>query len=905
MPKKQKTLYLIDGANFVFRAYYAIRGLSNSKGLPTNALYGFAQMLLKLVREEEPDYIAVCLDTAEPTFRDEIYEDYKANRKAPPDDLVQQFPYVHSLVEALGLYIVEKPGFEADDIIGTLAKRFASDELKVVVASGDKDLMQLVSSNVMILDEMKELRIGPDEVRERFGVAPDRVVDVLALAGDSSDNVPGVPGVGPKTAKKLIAEYGSLDRVIENADKVQGAMGKRIKEGEESARLSMRLVTIDRDVDLKLDLKDLEHRGPPLDRLTELFKELEFTKLLHELAPTKGISYEKYRLISGEKALKDILNIAKNKGILSIDLETDSLDTMAANIVGISLAWGPGEAAYIPIGHVEGGGGQGKNVEMFDGGVGLANGQLPRELVYELIRPILADASIKKVGQNLNYDLSILRRLGFVVNGVAFDTMLASYVLDPSQGHGLDAMARRLLDHTTIRFEDVCGKGKDQILFSGVGLEQARDYASEDADVALMLKERFERDLEDEGVANVLYDIEMPLLTVLVDMELAGVKIDAAMLEKQGGELAKELAALEKKIHELAGEEFNIGSPKQLGVILFEKLALPGAKKTKTGFSTSQPILEELASEHELPELVLRWRQLGKLKSTYIDALPELINRETGRVHTTFNQAQTATGRLSSSDPNLQNIPVRSDEGRRIREAFVADPGNLLISADYSQIELRVLAEMSGEEALVEAFNRGEDVHAVTASGIFGVAPGDVTKEQRAVGKTVNFATIYGQTAFGLSKQLGITPKDAQTYIDNYFKKYPRVAEYRDEILDGVRETGMAKTLFGRRRFFPDIESTNGMLKQIAERMAFNTVFQGTAADIIKLAMIEIHAGLAEISPKARLLIQVHDELVLEVPEKDVDAVKDFVVEKMCTAAKLKVPLEVDAGVGKNWAEAH
>ncbi|MFH1830330.1 MAG: DNA polymerase I [Pseudomonadota bacterium] len=887
MSKNYKTLYLIDGANYFFRAYYAIRSLTNSKGFPTNALYGFTQMLLKLLKTEEPDYIACCLDTKEPTFRDKMYEDYKANRKAPPDDLVQQFPYMTPIIEALGISVAKKPGFEADDIIGTLAERFADDELKVVVVSGDKDLMQLVGENISMLDEMKELRIGPKEVRDRFGVEPGQVVDVLALSGDKSDNIPGVSGIGLKTASQLIDKYGSLEEVLEHVADLSTKAGSAIFENVDEARLSKKLVTIDRDVPLKFDLKDLKRRPFEREQMLELFKDLEFFSLLEKYASQKGISYEKYRLISNEKDLKEIVNFIKNKKIFSIDLKTDSLDPMQAQIVGIALSWEEEEAAYVPIGHVN------------------VTAQLPRKLVYDELRPVLADKGIRKVGQNLNYALTILRREGFDVHGVEFDTMLASYVIDPSAGHSLDSLARIFLDHSTIRYADVTGKGKEKKLFARVDLEMARDYACEDADVALRLENIFKKKIDDEGLSDLFYKIEMPLLDVLVSMQLYGVKVDTNKLSSLGAEFSQELGGLEKKIHELAGEPFNINSPKQLGIVLFEKLGLPGGKKTKTGFSTSQNVLEDLADKHDLPSLVLRWRSLGKLKSTYTDALANMVDPSTKRVHTTFNQATTATGRLSSSDPNLQNIPVRTEEGRLIREAFVAEDGSLLLSADYSQIELRVLAEMSGEEALISAFRKGEDVHALTAAGIFGVPKDKLSRDQRAVGKTVNFATIYGQTAFGLSRQLGISPGQASEYINNYFNKYPRVAAYRDELLDRVREESMATTLFGRRRFFPDIESSNIQVRQLAERMAFNTVFQGSAADIIKRAMIEVHAGLSRVSAGARLILQVHDELILEVPESDVESVRDFVIDKMVSAADLKVPLVVDVGVGKNWAEAH
>jgi DNA polymerase-1 len=898
MPKK-KTLYLIDGANYVFRAYYAIRSLSNSKGQPTNALYGFTNMLLKLLKEEAPDYVALCLDTKEPTFRDEMYGEYKAGRKEPPDDLVQQFPYVQPIARALSLPVVIKPGFEADDLIGTLARRFASDELEVVIVSGDKDLMQLVGENVSILDEMKELRVREKEVRERFGVGPERVVDVLALSGDQSDNVPGVPGVGKKTATKLVAEFGPVEEILRRVDEIRGSAGKKISENVDSLKLSKRLVTLDTDVDLKMDLKDLEHRPPDGSKMHDLFKELEFTRLLAQLAPRSGLSFEKYRLITSEKDLKMVIKSIKNKGILSVDLETDSLDTMRAEIAGFALAWEPGEAAYVPVGHVSRAGSSG---ELFDRAV---PGQLPWERVYAAMGELLADEGIKKVGQNLNYDLTILRRLGFEVKGVGFDTMIASYLIDPSGSHGLDAMASLHLDHDTIKYADVVGKGAGQLKFTEVEPEDARDYACEDADVALRLADIFRKRIEEEGLSELYYDVEMPLLDVLVDMQLAGMKLDRQKLVDFGKEFQLELDELEGKIHKLAGEEFNINSPKQLGLILFEKLGLPGGKKTKTGYSTSQSVLEDLAGSHELPSLILRWRSLGKLKSTYVDALAELVNPKTGRVHTTFNQAIAATGRLSSSDPNLQNIPARTEEGRRIREAFIADKGCVLISLDYSQIELRVLAQLAREEALLSAFKKGEDVHALTASGIFGVAPGEVTREQRAVGKTVNFATIYGQTSYGLSQQLGISQSEAAEYIDNYFKKYPRVAAYRDEVIERAREEGRVTTILGRRRFFPDINSQNGMMRQIAERMAFNTVFQGSAADIIKVAMIDVHEGLPEVSPGAKLLLQVHDELVVESPEGDAEKVTEFVKGIMENAVKLDVPLVVDTGMGKNWAEAH
>lgn len=904
MTVKKKRLYLIDGANYAFRAFYAIRNLSNSKGFPTGALLGFTQMLLKLMREEEPDLVAVCFDTPEPTFRDELYADYKANRAEPPDDLVPQFPLFRPIVEALGIPVVEKPGFEADDVIGTLATRFAKEGIEVVVVSGDKDLMQLVGSGVSILDEMKQLRIGPKEVLERFGVGPDKVVEVLGLAGDASDNIPGVPGIGPKTATTLIQQYGSVEAVIAHAGELKGALAAKVQQNAEKARLSRKLVEIDTDVKLAVGEADLAPRGVDREKAHALFSELEFTRLLSELAPTSSIDRSHYLLVQDAKTLAEVVAKVRKAGRLSIDLETTSLDPMQATIVGFSLAWAPGEAAYVPVGHVAAAsGGAGTTGDLFGGQ--LAPGQLPYDKVAKAVGELLADASIRKIGQNLNYDFTILTRLGFAINGDLFDTMLASYVLDPNASHGMDAMAQRLLDHKTITYEEVTGKGKSQKNFSEVALAAACEYSGEDADVTLRLADRFKPEIEKEKLGDLFSGMEMPLMPVLVDMQIAGMKVDAAKLATLEKDFSGRLAKLEKTIFAEAGEEFNVSSPKQLGEILFGKLKLPGAKKTKTGFSTSQDILEELAGGHPLPRLVLEYRSLAKLKGTYIDALPELIDPATGRIHTSFNQAVAATGRLSSSDPNLQNIPARSEEGRKIRQAFVAEAGFVLLSCDYSQIELRVLAHMSRDPALLEAFTNGLDVHAITASGIFGVPPDQVTKDQRAVGKTVNFATIYGQTPYGLSKQLGIDVGEAASTIDNYFKKYPRVAAYRDEVIAKARKEGKVETLFGRRRFFPDIDSSNAMMRQLAERTAFNTVFQGTAADIIKRAMIAIHKELPGISAKSRMVLQVHDELVFEIPEKELEAVQAFAVEKMEGAAELAVPLVVDAGAGLNWAEAH
>lgn len=821
--------------------------------MPTGALYGFAQMLLKLVRDEKPDFAAVCFDTPEPTFRDEMYKEYKANRKEPPDELVAQFPYVNSIVDALGLATLEKSGFEADDIIGTLAKKFSGEGYEVVIVSGDKDLMQLVGKNISILDEMKDKRIGVDGVIEKFGVGPDKVVEILGLAGDSSDNIPGVPGVGPKTALTLIEKYDTIENLIAHADELRGAVAEKIKANARLARLSRKLVEIDTNVKIDVKITDLNLRGVDKEKTQTLFTELEFSKLLSSLLPNKSLSSENYKLISTEKSLNEVISLIKKSQVVAINLETTSPNPMDAEIAGIYLSWARGEAAHVPAEHVK------------------------------FLHPIFSDVFTKKIGHDLNYAQRVLRRSCFDLNGILFDTMLASYVIDPGENNDLATLSQKYLNHKL-----------DETNFS------------ENADAIFCLSEIFESRIKEDGLTELFYDMEMKLLPVLVNMELIGVKVDKSKLEILSVDFEKRLSSLEKEIFKHADGEFNINSPKQLGEILFGKLKLPGAKKTKTGFSTSQDILEGLALRHELPRLILDYRSLSKLKSTYIDSLPELIDKNTARIHTSFNQAVTATGRLSSSDPNLQNIPIRSEEGRKIREAFVAEDGFVLLSADYSQIELRILAHMSRDEVLIEAFKRNDDIHSITASGIFGVSPNDVTREQRAVGKTVNFATIYGQTPFGLSKQLRIEVADAIRYIENYFKKYPRVARYRAEIISRARKEGMVVTLFGRRRFFPDLMAGgNQSLQQLSERMAFNTVFQGTAADIIKRAMIAIYDGLPQVSKKTKMILQVHDELLFEVPEADLEKVKKYIIEEMEGAAKLDVPMTVDVGIGKNWAEAY
>lgn len=891
------TIYLIDGTNYIFRAYYAIRHLSTSKGFPTNALFGFTQMLLKLIKDEMPTHIAIVFDSGKPSFRDEIYAQYKANRKEPPDDLQEQFPYFKKIVDALNLPTLAVEGVEADDVIGTLAKKAARSGYDAVIVTGDKDFMQLVDDKITLLDTMKEKRSGVKEVIEKFGVPPEGVIELMGLAGDTSDNIPGVQSIGPKTAMKLIERYKTIDGLLSHLNELDSPLKEKLQNHAGDAALSKKLATIKTDLDLKFDPPSFEMRSPNEPVLRELLKELEFSKLLKMLTPHEGISRENYETISSEADLERLLrhlSAAPPSATppsatppsaaprFAFDIETTSLNPMEAEIVGLSFAWAPGEAAYIPIGH----------------NYLTCPPQLSQKLVLDKLRPILKDPRIQKIGQNCKYDLAVLAKYGIEVCPIECDTMIASYVLNPAGAHGLKDMANQFLDHTMKTYKEMVGKGKKAINFSEVDIEQASQYACEDADVTFRL-----RDLLLPKIAGAQYlfsNIEMPLMHVLLKMELAGVKIDTGRLDELGQQWKGELKKLEGEIYKEAGDVFNINSPRQLGVILFERLGLSGARRTKTGYSTDVDVLTSLAERHKLPGLVLAHRSLSKLVSTYVEALPKLVNPRTGRIHTDFNQTVAETGRLSSSEPNLQNIPVRTTEGNKIREAFIAEDGFKLLSADYSQIELRILAHITEEEALLQAFKDGVDVHAATAASIFGVA--SVSKEQRAVGKTVNFATIYGQTSYGLSKQLGIPQDVAREYIDNYFARYPAVAGFKEAAIESARKLGFVETLLGRRRYVPDINSKNVSVRQNAERMAFNTIFQGSAADIIKKAMIEVDRDLGRVSPQSRMILQVHDELLFEVPEGDIDKIKEFVKEKMEGAYPLKVPLVVDIGVGSNWA---
>jgi DNA polymerase-1 len=890
MTDQPKRLFLIDGSSYIYRAYFAIRHLSNSKGLATNAVYGFVNMLLKVAREQQPDHLAVVFDARGPTFRKELFPEYKANRAHMPEDLVPQVPIIKEVVRAFNMPAIEKEGFEADDIIATLAKKFAAEGLEVTVVTGDKDLMQIVSGRIRLLDTMKDKVSGLEEVAERFGGPPEKVIEVQALAGDSSDNIPGVPGIGEKTAVKLIQEFGSVENLLANLDQVKGKVQEKLREFGELARLSKKLVTLVDDMELDLDYDNFALGEPNRPALTALFKELEFHKLIHEFSSDERATGEGYRAVLTEADLVELTAELEEAPRFAFDTETTGLDPTLADMVGLSFAVRPGEGWYVPLAHRYLG----------------APEQLGPGLVLERLRPLLTDAGKGKIAQNAKFDLLVLRRAGIEVKGLAFDTMIASYLANPAAtSHGMDALAADLLGYKTITYSEMTGSGKKQIGFAEVEVEKAVVYAAEDADITLRLAGKLEPMLGEAGQEKLFYEVEMPLVEVLADMEWSGVRIDPKFLGGLSKELETKLAALEKEIHQMAGGPFNIGSPKQLGEVLFERLKLTRGKKTKTGWSTDVEVLTKLAEEQPVAARLLDYRSLAKLKSTYTDALPKLIHPQTGRLHTSFNQALTATGRLSSSEPNLQNIPIRTEEGGRIREAFIPAEGNMLLSADYSQVELRILAHLAREAVLTESFEKGEDIHRRTASEIFGVFPEMVTAEMRRQAKTINFGIIYGMSDFGLAKALGIGRKEAQTFIDNYFARYPGVQVFMESKKEEARAKGYVTTLLGRRCAVAEIHSPNRNIRDYAERNAINYPIQGSAADIIKVAMVRIHERLGREGLQAKMVLQVHDELVFDVPQAELETVRELVRAEMEGAVELDVPLVVDIGVGRNWREAH
>ncbi len=893
-----KRIVLVDGSSYLYRAFHAMPNLANSKGEPTGAVYGIVNMLRRLLREQDTPYFVVVFDAPGKTFRDRLYTEYKANRPPMPDDLRSQIEKVHAVIKALGLPLLSISDVEADDVIGTLARAASNHDMEAFIVSGDKDLAQLVGPGVTMCDSMKDVIYDEQGVQEKFGVPPDRIIDFLALVGDTSDNIPGVPKVGPKTAARWLMDYGSLDALVDQADSVSGKVGENLRASLDQLALSRELATIKCDVPLEHGPDALMVSAPDDEALRKLYADLEFKTWLSELGglnESTDVAEEvhgRYETILDKKTFKKWVDKLAKAPVFAFDTETTSIDAMQARLVGVSFAVEAGESAYVPVGH-----------DYLD-----APAQLTRDEVLEALRPILEDPQRAKLGQNLKYDCTVLHNHGVNLEGIRFDTMLESYVLDSTGSrHDLDTLALKYLGHKTIHYEDVAGKGKGQLSFNQVPLEQAGPYAAEDADISLRLHDALYPRLEKESAQASLFErIEMPLVPVLSKIERTGVRVDCDMLATQSRELSERIQALEVLAHKEAGGPFNIASPKQIQEILFDRLELPVLSKTPKGQpSTAESVLAELADQHELPRLILEHRGLSKLRSTYTEKLPTLVNPRTGRVHTSYHQAAVATGRLSSSDPNLQNIPVRTAEGRRIREAFVPEPGYRLVAADYSQIELRIMAHLSADEGLLNAFAKGEDVHRATAAEVFGVALDAVSGDQRRSAKAINFGLIYGMSAFGLARQLGIDRGQAQDYINLYFERYPGVRTFMDATRLQVREKKFVETVFGRRLFLPDISSSNHARRQGAERAAINAPMQGTAADLIKLAMLAVDEWLTKENHDARIIMQVHDELVLEVPEADVKAVGKKLAVLMSEVAELAVPLKVDVGTGSNWAEAH
>jgi DNA polymerase-1 len=904
-------LILVDGSSFLYRAYHAVPPLNNEKGEPTNAILGVSNMLRKLLNEYNPEFMAVVFDSASKTFRHELSADYKANRTQMPDDLRSQIKPLHALIRAMGIPLISASGVEADDVLGVLAQFGEREGYDVIIATGDKDMAQLVNEKIMLEDTMSKTKLNPEGVFEKFGVRPNQIADYLALVGDSSDNIAGVPKVGAKTAAKWLAEYETLDNLVINADKITGKVGENLREHLPKLELAKKLTVIRCDLDLPYNMADLKRRPIHDEQLREFLSELGFLSWLNSLnknsphidtkpfltnveipEATENTSTAHYDTILTMQQLDAWLARLEKSALIAIDTETTSLDYMKAEIVGLSFAVQTGEAAYLPLAHNY------PNVPQ----------QLNRTDVLEKLRPLLESPTHLKVGQNLKYDYHVLANHGVMLRGISHDTMLASYVLDSTGKHNLDFLAQKHLNLKTIRFEDVAGKkGVKQLNFSEVEIDVAARYAAEDADVCVRLHHALQAKLQAEPNLLALYnELEMPLSSVLARIERNGVLIDDDLLVAQSFELEQQIMSLEQKAHNLAGHSFNLGSPKQIQTILYEQLNLPVLKRTPKGQpSTDESVLQELAEDYELPKLLIEHRSLSKLKSTYIDKLPQQINVKTGRVHTSYNQVVTVTGRLSSSDPNLQNIPIRSAEGRKIRQAFIAPNGYKIVAADYSQIELRIMAHLANDDGLITAFKNGEDIHRATAAEVFNVPLDKVTNELRRNAKAINFGLIYGMSAFGLAKQLDISRTDAQTYIKLYFERYPNVKKYMNETKILAKEQGFVETLFGRRLYLPEINSKNAILRQYAERTAINAPMQGTAADIIKHAMLKVDAWLATENIDAKMIMQVHDELVFEIKTEQLDNAIETIKTLMSGSAELTVPLIVDVGVGNNWDEAH
>ncbi|WP_172380500.1 DNA polymerase I [Vibrio sp. Vb339] len=924
-------LILIDGSSYLYRAFHAYPGTMSNGDIPTNAVYGVVNMLRSMMRQFASDRIAVIFDAKGKTFRDDMYPEYKANRPPMPDDLRCQIEPLHNVIRAMGLPLISIPGVEADDVIGTLASQASAIGMPVLISTGDKDMAQLVDDNVTLINTMTNVVMDREGVIEKFGIPPELIIDYLALMGDKVDNIPGVPGVGDKTATALLQGIGSIEKLYQNLDDIAAlgfrgskTMAKKLIDNKDNAEMSYELATIKLDVELEETPESLVKAQPNTDELIKLYGQLVFKSWLNELLEggsgvveadeksgavrsntasttstiemnTSAVTIDRsnYETILDEASFNVWLEKLKAAEVFAFDTETDSLDYMVANLVGLSFATEEGVAAYVPVAH-----------DYLD-----APQQLDRDWVLEQLKPILEDDTQAKVGQNLKYDMSVLARYGIEMKGIKHDTMLASYVFNSVGGkHDMDSLALRFLQHSCISFEQIAGKGKKQLTFNQIELGEASPYAAEDADVTLRLHNRLMENIEqDEKLKAIYEEIEVPLIPVMSRIERTGVFIDDMLLGAQSQEIAVRLDELEQKAYEIAEQEFNMNSPKQLQAILFEKMGLPVIKKTPSGApSTNEEVLQELALDYPLPKLIIEYRGLAKLKSTYTDKLPKMINAETGRVHTSYHQAVTATGRLSSTDPNLQNIPIRNEEGRRIRQAFVAQHGWKILAVDYSQIELRIMAHLSGDKALLEAFQQGKDIHAATAAEIIGVDIESVTTEQRRRAKAVNFGLIYGMSAFGLAKQLGIPRGEAQHYMDTYFERYPGVMQYMEDTRSAASEQGFVETIYGRRLHLPEIQSRNGMRRKAAERAAINAPMQGTAADIIKKAMLLVDEWIqAEGDGRVKLLMQVHDELVFEVEESSLAEIESKVQELMESAAELEVPLVAEAGHGDNWDQAH
>lgn len=888
----EKKLYLIDGNSFLYRSYYAVQPLSTSKGFPTNAVFGFISMLKKLMEREKPHYLGIVFDVKGPTIRQKAFKDYKANRKPMPEDLVVQIPVIKKILRAFNIPLFEQENYEADDVLGSLAQRASSHNVLSVIVTNDKDIFQLVDKLTIVYNPVKEISLDEKKVKEHFGVSPSQVVDVLALWGDSSDNIPGVPGIGEKTSKALINQFGSLEKLLKNLDNIEKTrLQEKIKQNLEQLKLSQQLATIEKGLDVKFNLEDFSVSEPNYKELIPIFQELEFSSLLAEYMKKPKSTKKHYRVIFEEKALRELIAKIKRAKFVSLDTETDSAFPTQARLVGLSFSIKPNHAFYVPLRH----------------DYPNAPSQLPKEQALNLLKKVLADPKIKKIGQNIKYDYIVLKKEGIHVQGIDLDSMILSYLLEPNWGkHNLNRLALTYLQVKAISYNDIVGKGKNEVTIDAVDIDRVAPYACQDADLTLQLSSLLWPKVKEEKLDSLYRKFELPLIEVLADMEMWGVKIDTQALKNLSSELEYELGHLRKKIYDISGEEFNINSPQQLASILFDKLNLPASRRTKItkSYSTSVNILQGLAGHYPIAQYTLEYRKLTKLKSGYADSLPLLLNPATGRIHTSYNQTVAATGRLSSSDPNLQNIPVKGDLGRRFREAFIPAQGHLFLSADYSQVELRVLAHLSKDPALIETFLHDRDIHEETAERVFGNSSILFKEEKRRRAKIINFSMVYGVSAFSLAKELETSTSEAQDFIDLYYEKYPKVYQFLEEKVKDAQEKGFSETIFGRKRQVPELQHKDKMTQQAGRRIALNTPIQGSAADLMKKAMIDIWREMKRKDLKSKMILQVHDELVFEVPDAEKDEMEILVKERMENVFPLKAPLKIHLSWGVNWAEA-